>query len=254
MKTTSVGNRHKQMRTKHLGLSVPEYAGLMKVKPVTVYSWENGRTAVPHSVMALLDSKYGVSVRWLLTGAGDMLTVTDEPSIQGQLERHIDEVYEALHEYQIRRNLRSSTPVVVGMPAKKKSGQGAAHAVVPMLSLAVSAGAPVASDDTIEREIDLASMLLEHPRDSYFLRVVGDSMSDAGIHDGDMLIVDCAVDPKPGHIVIARVYGELTVKRYLFIDAVPILRAENVRYRDIYITADMDFAIVGVVRSCIKQL
>ena len=113
---------------------------------------------------------------------------------------------------------------------------------------------PAAADDTIEREIDLADMLLEHPESTYFIRVVGDSMTDAGISDGDTLIVDCAIQPRSGQIVIAKVYGELTVKRYLTVEGRPILRAENRRYKDIEITADMDFTIVGVVRSCIKKL
>ena len=108
----------------------------------------------------------------------------------------------------------------------------------------MSAGVPTASDDTIEREIDLAEMLLQHPESSYFIRVVGDSMNDAGI---------CALQPRPGQIVIAKVFGELTVKRYLLIDGIPLLRAENSSYKDIPVTQDMDFTIVGVVSSCIKS-
>jgi DNA polymerase V len=123
---------------------------------------------------------------------------------------------------------------------------------IPMLRMGVSAGAPTDSDDTIEREVDLAEMLLEHPEQTYFIRVVGDSMTDAGISNGDTLIVDCAVEPKPGHVVIAKVFGELTVKRYMQRNGRPLLRAENKRFKDIAITADMDFRIVGVVRSCIK--
>ena len=80
-------------------------------------------------------------------------------------------------------------------------------------------------------------------------------MTDAGISDGDTLIVDCAIQPKSGQIVIAKVFGELTVKRYIDDGSQhPILRAENEAYNDIDITEEMDFSIVGVVTSCIKNM
>jgi DNA polymerase V len=230
MNKQELGARHRQMRETILSMTVADYAALMGVREVTVYSWESGRTRVPHDVVIRLERDHHVSMRWLLTGQG----APDATNITALVTE-----------------LRRMAPDVV-RPARRSDRRTRIR--IPMLSLGVSAGSPVASDDVIEREIDLAEMLLEHPDATYFIRVVGDSMHDAGIHDGDTLLVDCATDPKPGQVVIARVYGELTVKRYLLDDGRPLLRAENRRFKDIPITPDMDFAIVGVVRSCIKKL
>lgn len=247
-----IGARHRHVRETIFKQSVVEYSALMGVSPPTVYSWEAGRTNVPQSILVVLAREYKISSHWLLTGKDSPIDQTSESAsgkqpesktVLERLEEHVSSFRSLLLE------LKSQAPEVLA-PARRSSGS----ARIPMLSLGVSAGAPTASDDTIESEIDLAEMLLEHPESTYFIRVVGDSMTDAGISDGDTLIVDCAIQPRSGQIVIAKVYGELTVKRYLKADGRPILRAENRRYKDISITADMDFAIVGVVRSCIKKL
>lgn len=249
-----LGIRHRQVRESILKLSVQEYAKITDVRLPTIYSWESGRTAVPQNVLALLESRYGISSGWLLTGTGSPLAQTRQQlnaggeakrSIMQQLEDHVSQIRELIEE------LKLHAPQVVAPARRKKSDRGPR---IPMLAIGVSAGLPTASDDTIEREIDLADMLLENPESTYFIRVVGDSMTDAGISDGDTLIVDCAMQPRSGQVVIAKVYGELTVKRYLTVEGRPVLRAENRRYKDIAITADMDFSIVGVVRNCIKQL
>ena len=249
-----LGVRHRQIRESMLKLSVQEYAKIMDVKVPTVYSWESGRTSVPQNVLATLEKRYGISSGWLLTGYGSPLlpaytgndsAVNGKKSLMERLEEHIAGMKNLIEE------LKHHSPEVIA-PARREKGSSKHR--IPMLAIGVSAGLPTASDDTIEREIDLADMLLEHPESTYFIRVVGDSMTDAGISDGDTLIVDCAVQPRAGQIVIAKVYGELTVKRYLQVDGRPVLRAENRRYKDIAITAEMDFTIVGVVRNCIKQL
>jgi DNA polymerase V len=249
-----LGVRHRQIRESMLKMSVQEYAKAMDVKVPTVYSWESGRTSVPQNVLAALEKRYGISSGWLLTGYGSPLlpshdtgssSMESKKSVMERLEDHITTMKQLIAE------LKHHSPEVLA-PARRE--KDSTRHRIPMLSLGVSAGLPTASDDTIEREIDLADMLLEHPESTYFIRVVGDSMTDAGISDGDTLIVDCAVQPRAGQIVIAKVYGELTVKRYLQVEGRPVLRAENRRYKDIAITADMEFTIVGVVRNCIKQL
>lgn len=250
MQTKSqLGARHRQIRESVLRLSVADYATTIGVKVPTVYSWESGRTGVPQEILALLERRYGVSSGWLLTGVGSPTVARegeDAPRPKSALER-LEEQIQAMKS--VIAELRAQAPLVVAPAMPGRSGPR-----IPMLSLGVSAGLPAAADDTIEREIDLADMLLEHPESTYFIRVVGDSMTDAGISDGDTLIVDCAIQPRSGQVVIAKVYGELTVKRYIKVEGRPVLRAENRRYKDIAITADMDFTIVGVVRSCIKKL
>lgn len=77
----------------------------------------------------------------------------------------------------------------------------------------ISAGFPSPADDFIEHNLDLNELLIEHPSSTFFVRVVGDSMTDSGIHAGDRLIVDRARDPASGSIVIAVVDDELQVKQ-----------------------------------------
>lgn len=228
MNKKAVGQRHRQAREEVLGLTVAEYARTIGVKEVTVYAWEAGRSYVPHEVMGMLEKKYGISASWMLMGNLETRKPKN-PESQSALELLAKAVEE----------LRKAAPY----PSPR----------IPMLSLGVSAGAPTEGGDEVAEEIDLTEMLLEHPDSTYFIRVVGDSMTDAGIGNGDTLIVDCAVQPRSGQVVIAKVFGELTVKRYLTQNNGPVLRAENRRYKDIAITPDMEFSIVGVVRSCIKQ-
>jgi len=84
---------------------------------------------------------------------------------------------------------------------------------IPLFAAGVPAGFPSPADDYIDRHLDLHEHLIEHPAATFYVRASGDSMVGAGIHDGDLLIVDRAVEPRDGHIVIAVVHGELTVKR-----------------------------------------
>lgn len=87
------------------------------------------------------------------------------------------------------------------------------HYELPLYSCAVSAGYPSPSDDYIEKKLTLNDMLVKDPKSTFLVRVTGMSMIDAGIYEGDMLIVDQSIPPVSGKIVIAAVNGELTVKR-----------------------------------------
>ena len=251
MSKKEIGQRHRTVREELLQLTVPEYAQQLGVKEVTVYSWESGRTSVPHDVLAWLEREHQVSAGWILTGLGEQRAQSSEQRTESRVQSEglltrIEDQLKGLH--RVVEQLKAEAPEVLAPSPRRPLPR------IPLLSLAVSAGVPTASDDTIEREIDLAEMLLEHPDSTYFIRVVGDSMTDAGISDGDTLIVDCAVQARPGQVVIAKVFGELTVKRFLQVDGRPLLRAENRKYKDIEITEEMDFTIVGVVSSCIKKM
>jgi|GEM_PF-60966 len=99
-------------------------------------------------------------------------------------------------------------------------GHGKAwHAMVkskretPVLASAVRAGFPSPAEDYIEGSLDLNRHLIRHPAATFIVRVEGESMTGAGIFPGDLLVVDRSVEPHDGHVVIAVVEGELTVKR-----------------------------------------
>lgn len=126
---------------------------------------------------------------------------------------------------------------------------------LPLFASRVSAGFASPADDYIETPLDLNEYLIEHPAATFFLRVEGDSMLGAGIHDGDMLVVDRSLEAKDGKVVIAAVNGELTVKRLsMGQGGVVNLLPENPDYPAILVTADTDFIIWGVVTNVIHPV
>ena len=118
---------------------------------------------------------------------------------------------------------------------------------LPLLAAAIPAGFPSPADDHIDRKLDLNELLVRHPAATFFVKVSGDSMRDAGISSGDTLIVDRSLEPAPGNIIIAAVDGELTVKRLVQRGGTTFLCAENPAYRPLEIGPGTDFTAWGVV-------
>lgn len=126
-------------------------------------------------------------------------------------------------------------------------------ALIPFLGNKVCAGFPSPADDLGAQRIDLAQVLISHPQATYFLRVRGQSMIEAGIFDNDILVVNRALKPCHNHVVVAIVDGDLTVK-YLYQRAGRIkLRAANPTYPDILPKEGQTIEVWGVVTSTIKQ-
>ena len=119
----------------------------------------------------------------------------------------------------------------------------------PMFTEQVAAGFPSPADDYLEGNLDLNKYLIKHPVATYFVRVTGDSMVGAGIHSGDILIVDRAIEPTSRRVVIAIINGELTVKRLLRKNGKIILMPENEKYKPIEIKDETDLEIWGVVTT-----
>ncbi|MFH7326602.1 LexA family protein [Desulfurivibrio sp. C05AmB] len=124
----------------------------------------------------------------------------------------------------------------------------------PLFAGGVSAGFPSPADDYIDSRLDLNDFLVKHPAATFFVRVAGDSMIGAGIHDGDILVVDRSLEPVSGKVVIAVVNGELTVKRLQQENGMVRLVAENPNYPPIELTEDTAGEIWGVVTSVIHSL
>jgi len=117
----------------------------------------------------------------------------------------------------------------------------------------VCAGFPSPAEDLGAQRIDLTKMLVVHAQATYFLRASGLSMIELGIFDNDILVVDRAIKPRHGHIVVAIVDGEFTVK-LLYQRAGRIkLKAGNPTYPDIVPKEGQIMEIWGVVTSSIKQ-
>ena len=117
----------------------------------------------------------------------------------------------------------------------------------------VAAGFPSPADDHLEGPLDLNEHLVPHPAATFVVRVAGDSMSGAGIRDGDLLVVDRAREARSGAIVVAVVDGELTVKRLRVGRDGVRLEAENPAYRPILVRESAELVIWGVVAHAIRS-
>jgi DNA polymerase V len=120
------------------------------------------------------------------------------------------------------------------------------HLALPLFAARVPAGFPSPAQDYIERTLDLNELCIAHPAATYFVRVQGDSMIDAGIQDGDLLIVDRAIEPKHGDIVIAGFHGELTCKKLETTPRIQLVPM-NPDYPIIRIPDETELDIHGVV-------
>ena len=130
---------------------------------------------------------------------------------------------------------------------------------LPIFAAQVKAGFPSPADDFMEQRLDLNEHLIQHPAATFFVRVDGDSMVGAGIHQGDILIVDRSLEPTNGRIVIAILDGAFTVKRIRIggtfgREAQIFLESENPAFSPIRIPPESDFQVWGVVTYVIHSL
>jgi DNA polymerase V len=124
---------------------------------------------------------------------------------------------------------------------------------LPLVSASVEAGFPSPADDHMERGIDLNEELIHNPAATFLVRVKGESMRDAGIHAGDVLIVDKSLTPTDRKIVVAMIDGNFTVKRFRKRGEQVFLEAENPEFPPIEVTEGQELSIFGVVSYIIHQ-
>jgi len=116
----------------------------------------------------------------------------------------------------------------------------------------ISAGFPSPAEDTYEA-FDLVSHIVRHPAATFFMRVAGDSMIDAGIFDGDLIVVDRSIEAKSGDIIVAILNGEFSIKRLHRNGAKIELIPENPKYRKIILNESMELEVWGVVTGTYKS-
>src|SRR4051794_7146581 len=85
---------------------------------------------------------------------------------------------------------------------------------LPLMVSPVAAGYPSAAQDYIENTLDLNEHLIKNPAASFWVKIKGDSMKNAGLFNDDLVLIDRSLDPQPGNIVLAIVDGEFTCKLY----------------------------------------
>ncbi|MFM7675769.1 MAG: LexA family protein [Synechococcus sp.] len=125
---------------------------------------------------------------------------------------------------------------------------------LPLALEAVAAGFPSPADDYVESSIDLNEALIHHPSSTFFLRVSGDSMTGAGIHHDDLLIVDRSLEPRSGRIVVAVLEGAFTLKFLVRHQGRWRLEAAHTAYPPLELGHDPDACIWGVATHVIHPL
>ncbi|MGO3692815.1 translesion error-prone DNA polymerase V autoproteolytic subunit [Marinobacter sp.] len=125
---------------------------------------------------------------------------------------------------------------------------------IPMFLERVSAGFPSPAEDYVEKTIDLNELCIQHPAATFFVRVQGESMIEAGIYPGDVLVVDRSLRAGHGDIIIASLESEMTVKQ-LHITPPPVrLLPRNAAFQAIVVEGDMVMEVFGVVTNVIRSL
>lgn len=159
---------------------------------------------------------------------------------------------------------------------KMAAEEGKKETLAPMMESGVHAGFPSPAQDYINSFIDLNKELVRHPAATFFARVVGDSMVDADVNEGDVLVVDKSIEPKEGDMAVCFIDGEFALKYISFRDpadaarsvkaskpgvSYDILRHQriwllpaNEKYPPIEVTESNDFTVWGVVTYVIKKV
>jgi DNA polymerase V len=117
----------------------------------------------------------------------------------------------------------------------------------------VRAGFPSPAEDHMVQRVDLMAELIKHPQASFLLRIRGESMRDVGIFDGDVVLVDRAITPRSGHVVVAVVDNEFVCKTLQMRAGRIKLKAANPTFPDIVPKDSQTVEIWGVVVAAIKQ-
>jgi DNA polymerase V len=118
-----------------------------------------------------------------------------------------------------------------------------------------SAGFPSPAADFVEGQLDLNTHLIKQPSATFLVRIAGDSLSRAGILDGDLAVVDRSVQPRAGMIVVVVLYGELLIKRLQYSGEQVWLHSDNAdpRFEPFLVPSDAAFEIWGAVTSTIRD-
>ena len=117
----------------------------------------------------------------------------------------------------------------------------------------ISAGFPSPADDFTELSISLDKHIIQNPAATFMAYANGNSMVRAGIHHGDILIIDKSLNARDGDIIIAVLHGEFTVKQLSIINKTFFLISQNPQYSPMKVSDDMDFEIWGVVIYSIRK-
>lgn len=127
------------------------------------------------------------------------------------------------------------------------------HLPLPYADEGIRAGFPSPAQDYMELAIDLNKELIKHPTSTFYGRVVGDSMKDEGIEEGDILVIDKSLKLMDDDLAVCFIDGDFTVKRVRLESDAAWLVPSNVKYPPIKVTKDNEFMVWGIVTYTIKK-
>ena len=127
------------------------------------------------------------------------------------------------------------------------------HLPLPYADEGIRAGFPSPAQDYMELAIDLNKELIKHPTSTFYGRVVGDSMKDEGIEEGDILVIDKSLELMDDDLAVCFIDGDFTVKRVRLESDAAWLVPSNAKYPPITVTKDNEFMVWGIVTYTIKK-
>ena len=125
---------------------------------------------------------------------------------------------------------------------------------LPLAASPISAGFPSPAEEFFGLKLNLNDELIKHPEATFYARVKGHSMKDAGIQDGDLLVIDKAQEPKDGCVAVCAIDGEFTLKRLAVEKDGIYLMPANDEFKPIKITEENDFLVWGIVAYVVHQV
>ena len=125
---------------------------------------------------------------------------------------------------------------------------------IPFIAAGIKAGFPSPAADFDETKISIDQMVVKNETATFYAKASGNSMTGAGIDDGDILVIDRSIEPTDNKIAVCFIDGEFTVKRIKIEEDCVYLQAENPKYKSIKVTEDNDLIIWGIVTYVVKKV
>ncbi len=124
---------------------------------------------------------------------------------------------------------------------------------IPLYLMPVSAGIPIPVDNYLENHIDLNEFLVERPSSTFFAKVKGDDLREAGICDSDILIVDKSLTPSDGNFVLAKINQDLVVRYYRNINGIEYLESQTQQFFPLKISDEYSYTVLGTITKIIHS-
>ena len=241
----SIGDRIKHVR-KSLNLNQSDFSSKIGVSQGTLSEIEN-KKFVPSSDIAISVCRYfNIDGNWLLTGEGGKLRNTEpktsvEPTIKQPLNANTELLNEPLNA-KVEQLSEQVKYLFRFLPGKQEEPQS-----VPLYEEAVCAGEGFSEvSSAVEEYINFPRTCIKHPKNTYAVRVAGDSMVGAGIHNGDILLVDKQIKWRPSYIAIVSLNNELMCKKIIQEEGKLYLEPANVKHKKIELKNQTNL-VLGII-------